>query len=69
MRSIFNRLKACVTSEQALLAAATLLDDTAHAQEKSPDVHPLIFEFGDGQWRSRPETVKFPCRSEHRRAP
>ena len=25
MRSIFNRLKACVTSEQALLAAATLL--------------------------------------------
>jgi len=25
VRSIFNRLKACVTSEQALLAAATLL--------------------------------------------
>ncbi|OBK29673.1 serine/threonine protein kinase [Mycobacterium asiaticum] len=43
------------------LAAATLLDDTDHEQEKSPDVRPLIFEFGDGQWRSRPETVKFPC--------
>jgi serine/threonine-protein kinase len=37
------------------------LDDNAHAQEKSPDIHPLIFEFGDGQWRSRPETNKFPC--------
>jgi serine/threonine-protein kinase len=24
-------------------------------------VHPLILEFDDGQWRSRPETTKFPC--------
>lgn len=45
------------------LAAATLLDDYAHAREKAPDVHPLIFEFGDGQWRSQPETLKFPCTS------
>lgn len=45
------------------LAAATLLDDSAHVQDKSPDVHPLIFEFGDGQWRSQPETLKFPCTS------
>lgn len=43
------------------LAAATLLDDTTHAQEKSPDIHPLVFEYGDGQWRSQPETLKFPC--------
>lgn len=43
------------------LAAATLLDDTDHAQVKSPDVHPLLLEFIDGQWRSRPETTKFPC--------
>ncbi|MHA7650805.1 serine/threonine-protein kinase [Mycobacterium sp. ML4] len=43
------------------LAAATLLNDSDHAQEKSPDVQPLILEFIDGQWRSRPETTKFPC--------
>nr|WP_277396057.1 serine/threonine-protein kinase [Mycobacterium gordonae] len=43
------------------LAAATLLDDSDHAREKSPDVHPLLLEFIDGQWRSRAETTKFPC--------
>jgi serine/threonine-protein kinase len=43
------------------LAAATLLDDGDHTREKSPDVHPLLFEFIDGQWRSRAETAKFPC--------
>lgn len=43
------------------LAAATLLNDSDHSREKSPDVHPLLLEFIDGQWRSRAETTKFPC--------
>ncbi|OBK12910.1 serine/threonine protein kinase [Mycobacterium asiaticum] len=43
------------------LAAATLLNDRDHTREKSPDVHPLLLEFQEGQWRSRPETTKFPC--------
>lgn len=42
-------------------AAATLLNETDHAQQKAPDVHPLMLEFIDGQWRSRAETTKFPC--------
>jgi serine/threonine-protein kinase len=41
------------------LAAATMLDDD-HTQAK-PNTKPLIMEFGDGQWKSRPETVQFPC--------
>lgn len=43
------------------LAAATLLDEGDHTREKSPDVHPMLLEFIDGQWRSRAETTKFPC--------
>jgi serine/threonine-protein kinase len=43
------------------LAAATLLSDKDHTQQKSPDAPPLILEFDDGQWRSLPETTKFPC--------
>ncbi len=43
------------------LAAATLLNDSDHRQEKSPDLHPLLLEFIDGQWRSRAETTKFAC--------
>lgn len=43
------------------VAAATLLNDADHTQAKSPDVHPLLLEFQGGQWRSRPETTKFPC--------
>lgn len=43
------------------LAAATLLSDGDHSREKSPDVHPLLLEFIDGQWRSRAETTKFSC--------
>lgn len=43
------------------LAAATLLNESDHSREKSPDVHPLLLEFIDGQWRSRAETTKFPC--------
>ncbi len=42
------------------LAAATMLDDNDHTQAK-PNTKPLIMEFGDGQWRSRSETVQFPC--------
>lgn len=43
------------------LAAGTLLNEADHTQPKSPDVHPLLLEFQGGQWRSRPETTKFPC--------
>ncbi|MDT5219178.1 MAG: serine/threonine protein kinase, bacterial [Mycobacterium sp.] len=43
------------------LAAATLLNDNDHTQQKSPDGPPLILEFDDGQWRSLPEITKFPC--------
>lgn len=42
------------------LAAATMLDEDDHAQAV-PNVRPIVFEFGDGQWRSRPERVQFPC--------
>ncbi|BBX74358.1 protein kinase [Mycobacterium shinjukuense] len=42
-------------------AVATLLDDNDHTRAKSPTVRPLVLQFGDGQWTSRPETVPFPC--------
>lgn len=34
-------------------AAAILLDDHGHTV--------MVFEFADGQWRSRPRTVRVPC--------
>ncbi|OSC42363.1 serine/threonine-protein kinase [Mycobacterium decipiens] len=43
------------------LAAATMLDDTDHTTAKSPPVKPFLMQFGDGQWKSRAETVQFPC--------
>lgn len=42
------------------LAAATMLDDNDHTQTKS-SVRPLVLEFGQGQWKSRPEEVQFGC--------
>lgn len=42
------------------LAAATMLNEDDHARA-AQNVRPLVLEFGDGQWRSRPETVQFPC--------
>ncbi|ETW23104.1 serine/threonine-protein kinase [Mycobacterium gastri] len=42
------------------LAAATMLDDNDHTQAKS-SVRPLVLEFGQGQWKSRPEAVQFAC--------
>lgn len=43
------------------LAAATMLDDNDHTQAKTPPVRPFLMQFGEGQWKSRPETVQFPC--------
>lgn len=42
------------------LAAATMLDDNDHTRAKS-GVRPLVLEFGQGQWKSRPEAVQFAC--------
>ncbi|KAA1251753.1 serine/threonine protein kinase [Mycobacterium simiae] len=42
------------------LAAASMLDDNDHSAVK-PGLHPLILEFSQGQWKSRPETVPFGC--------
>lgn len=48
----------CTTT--GCLAAAIMLDDNDHTQAR-PGLHPLILEFGQGQWKSRPETVPFAC--------
>jgi serine/threonine-protein kinase len=46
----------------ACTAAGTQLDDNDHTRPKSPGSGPpLVMLFGDGRWRSRPETVQFPC--------
>lgn len=42
-------------------AAATQLDDTDHAQAKSPAGASLFLQFTDGQWRSAPMNLDFPC--------
>lgn len=43
-------------------AAGTQLDDNDHTQPNAPDGgRPMVLEFADGQWQSRPETVRFPC--------
>ncbi|QUR66914.1 serine/threonine-protein kinase [Mycobacterium spongiae] len=50
----------CRTGE--CVAAGTLLDDDDHTRAKSAGrSRPLVLRFGDGQWKSRPETVQFPC--------
>ncbi len=42
-------------------AAATQLDDTDHAQAKSPAGASLFLQFTDGQWQSAPMNLDFPC--------
>ncbi|CDO87858.1 hypothetical protein AWC29_03090 [Mycobacterium triplex] len=42
-------------------AAAVLLDNNDHTQPGNVDARPVIFQFTDGQWQARPETVPFPC--------
>ncbi|MEZ0353564.1 serine/threonine-protein kinase [Mycobacterium sp. pR1184] len=42
-------------------AAAVLLDNNDHTQLANSGARPVIFQFTDGQWQARPETVPFPC--------
>lgn len=42
-------------------AAAVLLDNNDHSQLANAGGRPVIFQFTDGQWQARPETVPFPC--------
>lgn len=42
------------------LAAAAMLDGYGHGQAKQ-GIPPIIMEFSEGQWRSRPDTVRFAC--------
>lgn len=42
-------------------AAAVLLDNNDHSQLSNAAGRPVIFQFTDGQWQARPETVPFPC--------
>ncbi len=39
----------------------TLLDDNDHTQAKSPGGEPVVLDFRDGRWLSRPEKSTFPC--------
>ncbi|MFZ1177965.1 MAG: serine/threonine-protein kinase, partial [Mycobacterium sp.] len=45
----------------ACTAAATRLDDNDHMQAMSQGGGWIFMEFADGQWRSHPEDIKFPC--------
>jgi serine/threonine protein kinase, bacterial len=42
------------------VATGTLLDDTSHTQAKA-STRPLILDFVNGLWQSRPDAVPFPC--------
>jgi serine/threonine-protein kinase len=37
------------------------LDDHDHTQSKSPAGEPVVLDFRDGRWLSRPEQAAFPC--------
>ncbi|BBX97553.1 serine/threonine protein kinase [Mycobacterium lacus] len=43
------------------VATGTLLDDNDHTRAKPDGGRPIILDFTDGRWQSRPETVVFPC--------
>jgi serine/threonine-protein kinase len=44
------------------VAAGIMLDDKTHlAASAQGGDRPLVLDFGDGGWQSRPETVLFPC--------
>jgi len=42
-------------------AAGVLLGDNDHTQAKSPGGAPVVLDFRDGRWLSRPEQTTFPC--------
>ncbi len=43
-------------------AAGIMLDENNHLVASSANAdHPLVLDFRDGSWQSRPETVQFPC--------
>jgi serine/threonine-protein kinase len=42
-------------------AAGVLLDEADHGRPKSPGGQPVVLDFRDGRWVSRPETSAFPC--------
>jgi serine/threonine-protein kinase len=42
-------------------AVGVLLDDNDHTKAKSADGDPVVFDFGDGRWLSRPDKATFPC--------
>lgn len=44
------------------VALGVLLDDNQHTQPKAPGGgRPIILDFAEVGWRSRPETLQFPC--------
>ncbi|MGH3632629.1 serine/threonine-protein kinase [Mycobacterium sp.] len=44
------------------VAAGIMLDDKKHlVASPSGGGHPIVLDFRDGAWQSRPETVQFPC--------
>ncbi|ORW27694.1 serine/threonine-protein kinase [Mycobacterium palustre] len=42
-------------------AVGVLLDDADHTRPKSPGGQPVVLDFRDGRWLSRPEPSTFPC--------
>ncbi|HET7073693.1 MAG TPA: serine/threonine protein kinase, partial [Mycobacterium sp.] len=42
-------------------AVGVPLDDGDHTQAKSAGAAPVVFDFTDGRWLSRPENTTFPC--------
>jgi serine/threonine protein kinase, bacterial len=45
----------------ACTAAATQLDDDEHTQAMSAGGGHLVLQYGEGKWKSEPETTQFPC--------
>ena len=50
---------ACTPS--SCTAAGVQLDDNDHTQAKSTGGEPVVLDFDDGRWLSRPEQTAFPC--------
>ncbi len=50
---------ACTPS--SCTAAGVQLDDNDHTQAKSTGGEPVVLDFRDGRWLSRPEETPFPC--------
>lgn len=45
----------------ACTAVGILLDDRDHTQAKSSEFEPLVLDFRDGRWLSRPQSLMYPC--------